>query len=545
MRLRPVGVLALLTVGLAACQPPPPPPPPAQAPPPDGPSLVLLLVVDQLSADYLERFGPLLQGGLARLMREGIVFTDAHQAHSVTETAPGHATLATGVRPRRHGVIANGWVDRSLGRTVTAVADPTDGASPRQLLTPALGDWVKAQYPEARVFAASMKDRSAIFLGGLRPDAAFWYNASIGGWRSSPYYLAELPAWVEDFNARRDLDAYLGTVWAPLPVDAAALEEVAIERVDLGPLAATFPHPFGGLQPVADPTFYAALTVSPWLDVYLARFAEHLIETQGLGGDAIPDVLALGFSSLDLVGHQYGPNSREALDTVLRLDRTLGELLDFVDRRVGLDRVVVGLSGDHGVPPLPEFRERHGLSGTRAGAAEIVCLQQVGEQLAARFGEGPWLLPGPFLNTDRLERAGLAYATVERAAADLLGACPSVERVWTRSELLEDTSDTAAHDDLRPLFVNGFHPDRSPDLTLQFEPFFVPTRTTAATHGSAWPYDTWVPLVIRSAGLGAARVEQSVRSVDMAPTLAALAAITVPEGLDGVDLIGRVGMRAH
>ena len=207
-------------------------------------------------------------------------------------------------------------------------------------------------------------------------------------WRSSPYYLAELPAWVEDFNARRDLDAYLGTVWAPLPVDAATLEEMAIERVDLGPLAATFPHPFGGLQPAADPTFYAALTVSPWLDVYLARFAEHLIETQGLGGDAIPDVLALGFSSLDLVGHQYGPNSREALDTVLRLDRTLGELLDFVDRRVGLDRVVVGLSGDHGVPPLPEFRERHGLPGTRAGAAEIVCLQQVGEQLAARFGEG-------------------------------------------------------------------------------------------------------------------------------------------------------------
>ena len=162
--------------------------------------------------------------------------------------------------------------------------------------------------------------------------------------------------------------------------------------------------------------------------------------------------------------------------------------------------------------------------------------------MAARFGEGPWLLPGPFLNTDRLERAGLAYATVERAAADLLGACPSVERVWTRSELLEDTSDTEAHDDLRPLFVNGFHPDRSPDLTLQFEPFFVPTRTTAATHGSAWPYDTWVPLVIRSAGLGAARVEQSVRSVDMAPTLAA---ITVPEGRDGVDLIGRVGMLAH
>ena len=117
----------------------------------------------------------------------------------------------------------------------------------------------------------------------MRPSGT---TPPIGGWRSSPYYLAELPAWVEDFNARRDLDAYLGTVWAPLPVDAATLEELAIERVDLGPLAATFPHPFGGLQPAADPTFYAALTVSPWLDVYLARFAEHLIETQGLGGDA-------------------------------------------------------------------------------------------------------------------------------------------------------------------------------------------------------------------------------------------------------------------
>lgn len=512
-----------LLVGLLACQPPPPVAP-------AGPRLLLLIAADQFRGDYLDRFAGLWTGGLKRLREEGAVFTDAHHRHAVTHTATGYATLVTGCHPRRHGVIANYWVDPAERRLVYSVGDAEHGVSPGRLLEPALGDRLKERSPRSRVYAASGKDRAAALMGGRAADAAFWYDEK-GRWTSSTYYPGATPDWLEEFHALGLADREFGKAWEPLPVAAEELVAAGIRELELGPLVSGFPHVFGGLVPVPNSGFYDALASSPWLDEYLTRFAERLIVEEGLGADGWTDLLALGYSALDVVGHEYGPDSREALDTLLRLDRTLGELLEFVDRRIGLDNVVVALSSDHGAAPMPEL----GGGGRRVDAADVLCFQRLDARLAERFGDDRWILPGPFVNPAALEGHGLEREVVEEAAARLLEECPPVERVWRRGELV------APGPQASPLFVNTFHPERSPDLLVDFEPYYMPTWF-ASTHGSSRPYDTHVPLVVLAAGVDPLRDTAPAATVDLVPTLAALAGLPAA-GVDGRDLGPRLAAR--
>jgi predicted AlkP superfamily pyrophosphatase or phosphodiesterase len=500
-----------------ACQPP------APEPEPSGPKLLLLIIADQFRGDYLERFASLWTGGLRRLLDEGVVFTNAHHPHSATLTAPGHASIATGCHPRRHGIIGNYWVDRVEGRRVYSVSDSSGQVSPARLMVPTLGDWLKKRRPQSRVYTASGKDRSAVLLGGHSADGAFWYDD--GEWESSEFYPARRPAWLDEFHDLQLADRQLGTVWEPLPVPAEELAAAGVEAFDFGPLKPGFPYPYGGPSVAPTEGFYGDLYGSPWLDGYLTRFAETLMIEEELGVDAWTDLLALSFSALDAVGHSFGPDSPEVLDLLLRFDRRLGEFLEFVDRRIGLDEVVVAFSSDHGVGPMPELG-RHG--GRRLATEDVLCLQRVNGKLAERFGDGQWLLNGPFLNPVPIAEHDVERAEVETEAVDLLTACPGIARVWRRAELIGEAEPAAR------LFANSYHPERSPDLVIELEPFFVPTMA-AATHGSAQSYDTHVPLVLLAPGLEPLRDEAPVALVDLAPTLGTLAGLTVPE-VDGVDL---------
>ncbi len=514
--------MALLCLAAAGCQPPPAPPP---ASPPASPKLILLIVVDQFRGDYLDRFDSLWTGGVRRLLDEGVVFSEAHHRHAVTHTAPGHATLVTGCHPRRHGIISNYWWETVERREVYAVEDPQYGVSPAQLLEPALGDWLKQRSERSRVFAASGKDRAAVLMGGRQADAVFWYDDSNGDWRSSGYYPGAEATRVERFSGRHLADEQFGTAWRPLPVDAERLAAVGVEALDLGPLRPGFPHAYGGLAVAPGESFYEGLYGKPWVDESLTWLAERLIAEEGLGADGWTDLLALSYSSLDSAGHSFGPDSPEVLDVLLRFDRLLGELLESVDRQIGLDHVVVALSSDHGVAPVPELGRS---GGARLTAEGILCFQQVNGRLAERFGEARWLLNGPFLNPEALADSGVERRLVEDEAVRLLAACPGVERVWRRGELGEDAEPAAR------LAANSYHAGRSPDLLIEFEPFFQPTFS-AATHGSSYRYDTHVPMVLLAPGLSPGRDEAPADTVDLAPTLAALAGLPAP-AVDGVDL---------
>jgi len=215
------------------------------------PRLLLLLTIDQGRGDYLERFAPALEGGLARLAREGVVFTDAHHAHAYTVTAAGHAALSTGRHPSHSGMVANNFYDRTLDRWVycledygSAVLPPEDapqssaGRSPKQLLTTGIGDWIQSASPESMVYSVGGKDRAAILMGGQNADGAYWYDARAGHWVTSQHYRKEYPDWVQRFHRERRVDAYFGQMWIPLPMSNELLVKMNIELAD-GPFART------------------------------------------------------------------------------------------------------------------------------------------------------------------------------------------------------------------------------------------------------------------------------------------------------------------
>ena len=503
---------------------------------PEGaPRLVLLIVVDQMRGDYLERFRPLLNHGLARLLQEGIVFTDAHHFHAATETAPGHATLATGVFPKRHGIIANSWFDRERGEDVYCCGDPDHGVSPRNMLVPTLGDLLKAAYPETRVYAASAKDRAAILMGGHHADSAWWYGRARGTWVTSTYYgnQENQPAWVEAFNDEDRLAAHFANAWTPLvPLEHTSAYD--IEPLDRGPVIDTFPHAVGGFT-VERGAFYGDVYRSPFVDGYLEDFAEALIEAENLGADEFPDLLAVSFSALDTVGHGYGPNAPETLDVILRLDRTIGELLDFVDERIGLENVVVALSSDHGVGEVPELVVRDGGDGGRFGTEQTLCLQRLQSRLKGRFGGGEFLLDTFYLDGETITSEEANRGAIEDEIIEAMSACPLIAEVIRPAEL-----DPA--NPLHELYLNGYHPERSGDLILVPEPNVlpVPASVIVASHGSPYHYDTHVPMIIRRQdGVGRV-VPKRANTIDLAPTLAGILGLRVDgvagfEGFDGVD----------
>ena len=554
-----------LAAGLTACVPAPattPAPGPATDTPTDTavvrrPRLAIVLVVDQMRADYLERYADLYRGGLSRFRREGAWFTQAHLQHALSYTAPGHASVATGSDPARHGIIANNWFDRASGTEMYAAEDPQvrpvltgasavtlPGRSPRQLEGPALGDWLKGQVPAARVFSVALKDRAAVLMGGQAPDRAYWYSVEVSGYVSSSWYAGGTPppVWVAEFNASgaamerfvagwtrvRDSSAYLRS--GPDHVEAEADGQHT-----------SFPHLFDDGTPAARVAFAKGLLTTPFGDELTLRFARKLISAEQLGADDTPDLLMISCSSADYIGHAYGPFSHEIEDYYLRLDGWLGELLTELDEHVGKDSYVLALTADHGALPLPEEARLRGHSSARrvpaaeyrakARAAISTALTQLGlpPQTLLHLGEdGVWLAPV----------AGQPPAEVHTAVAQALRGLDFVADTFTAAEL------AGPRDDSRPFHANyrrSYFAGRSPDVQLRFKQWhLVDAQARGTSHGSPYEYDTHVPVLFFGAGVRAGVHEQRVGTTDVAPTLAELLGVTVPAAIDGRSLAGLV-----
>ena len=542
----PVLLLAVLLVSCA--ESPAPEEAPSAAPPSDF-RLVLVLAIDQFRANYLDRFAPVLKGGLARLAERGVFFVDGHQDHAVTSTGPGHASISTGAYPSRSGIITNQWFDKQRRTPMYCVGDanwtligshhPRRGRSPHLLQVSALPDWMKEQWPGSKVFTASYKDRAAILLGGHGADGAYWYRG--GDFVTSTYYQTSYPEWVTDFNARNLPEQYFGRLWEPLTVDESVKKSLSIETTDFGLFERGFPHALGGRSFRPGPSFYSSFASSPMLDSfasspmldgYLAEFAKELIVQEAIGQDESPDYLGLSFSAPDLVGHSYGPNSPELLDTLIRLDGYLADLLDFIDQHIGLDQTLIALSADHGVCPMPESQRAKGLPGRRADEQDTVCRQNQLSEISTRLGvEAAWLLDDFYLDYELIEQMGLDPARVEKVAAEVLEECPVIRRIWTRTEML-----TESDDPFHRLFKNSFHPERSPDLMPQLEEYQV-TTSLGTSHGSPYRYDTHVPILFLQPGVAPKRVEGRVRTIDMAPTLAEILGLEIPLHVQGRSLV--------
>ena len=504
------------------------------------PRLVLFVAVDQLRPDGMDAQLP---GGLGRLVREGRVYTDAALEHAVTETCPGHSTMLTGQHPATTGIPANEFIDAERGESVYCVEDAGgdaevfgsegEGRSPRSLRATALGDWLKRARPGARVFSVSAKDRAAIMLGGQRPDAAYWFNlAGELGFTTSRYYMAELPGWVTAFNGA--LLEGLPQTWTHEATEGVLPGRADDFRGESREYGRTSGHPLlaGDPDQLAD-----ALIRTPYIDRLTLSFAAEIVLREGLGGGAGPDLLALSLSAVDTVGHLYGPYSHESRDTLLRLDRELGRFLDLLESQLGPDRLLVVLTSDHGVLPLPEWLRHTGqlacpVDGGRPSMVAIAgrLLWELHKELTGIFSwPRRWVVFGGARIGVRRAAARSAGVSVEDvvAVAELhLEAHPAIARAWTLEEIRNGTGELAE------LYRRSLVPGRSGDLQIQLEETCL-MRTSGTTHGSPYAYDRRVPLIFWGAGIEPARVEGPAAPVDIAPTLARRLGVEVPAGLAG------------
>lgn len=499
---------------------------------PGRPRLVLFVSVDQMRFDYLTRFGPLFRGGLKRLLAEGAVFTNARYGHANTETGPGHAVLLTGRHARDTGIIANEWYDRLRGE-VNVVDDPVSrplpgplgrGASPVNTLGVTVGDLLKKDSPQSRVVGVSMKDRSAILMSGRRADAAYWYVQEDGRFGTSTYYANALPGWLAAWNAQGHVDALRGRTWTRLLPDTSVYERAAgpdLARGEWDDKDVVFPHVLRGNPP--EEGFYEDVRRTPYADGFVLDVALRAMEAHGLGADDDTDVLAVGFSATDSIGHTYGAESQELMDQILRLDQVLGRLLDEVEARAGKGRVLFGLSADHGGMPLVESLRRRGVAARRAHPADID--RPVRTALAARFPNATGLVaayldPHFYLDLDAIARQGLRREDVEAVAIRAMLDTGLVDHVYTHADLL---GDPPRDDPYYPLFRNSFFEPRSPHLMARLkEHVYLSNRAGGSGHGTPYEYDRHVPVAFWGAGIRGGRYETPCGPQDIAPTLAAL-----------------------
>jgi predicted AlkP superfamily pyrophosphatase or phosphodiesterase len=501
------------------------------------PALVVVIAVDQLRADYLDRFRPWFgPGGFNRFLREGASYPRARYEHVTTETCPGHAVMLTGSYATVSGIVANQWYDPVQGRPVYCVEDGSvklvgargGGRSPRRLLTATVGDELElATAGKSRVVTVSFKDRAAIMLGGRRADAAYWIVDTL--FATSSWYRPDLPAWVREVNRSRPITRWFGERWDRLlPASAYARlgpDDVPAEsEVEGG--GRVFPHRIVDLD---------GFEHSPMLDQAVADFAMHAVREEGLGRDSVPDLLAIGFSATDEIGHLYGPDSHEILDQMVRLDRTLARLFAFLDRTVGPGRTLVVLTADHGVAPLPELMAGERADGPRR-LDPAVADSAVSLALTDRFGPAPepgWVAydAAPLLYLSRqalsARRAGLAEA--ERVAQAALRSVPGVHDAVTGVDLTRLRADGAQTDETR-----AYYPERGGDLYYFLDPYWLPTdQPTGTGHGSPWRYDQEVPLLWFGPGVRPGVRTESATVADIAPTLARLLGVPTPGGAQG------------
>jgi hypothetical protein len=488
------------------------------------PSLIVLVTVDQLRGDYIQRFQSQLTGGLARFAR-GAWFTNAHHDHAITETAPGHATLLSGRFPRSTGIADN----------LAGVDDPSaplleangPGASPSRFQGTTLVDWLRARDPSTRVLSVSMKDRGAILPVGRSRSEVYWYSTD-GRFTTSRYYRQALPAWVDRFNARRLPQSFAGKSWTPLLPDSAYKEPDA-ESAETAGIDFVFPH----VMPTDAGSAASQVRVTPWMDEITFAFALEGLRELSLGDGSRTDVLAVSVSATDLIGHAFGPDSKEIHDQILRLDKSLGAFMDSVFRMRDSSRVVFVLSSDHGVGRIPEIAAR--TQRPPPYRVDVVAPARAFHAKLLSLGLDTSAIEMS-IRTVRIDRA--AHGNKDReidgaiaAYAAELRRIPGVARVDRLRDLRRDT----LADPIARRWSHQFADTSTIELVTTLTPFSIYGRIVA-THGSPYDFDTHVPVIFYGAPFRPGRYSAFVRTVDLAPTLAAVAGVTPSEKLEGVPL---------
>ena len=496
------------------------------------PTLVVMLTVDQLRPDYLTLWEKQFTGGFARLLRGGAVFLNGYQDHANTETAPGHASLLSGRFPRSTNIVSNteGVLDPQFPlippRGESARGEP---ASPYRFRGSTLIDWMRDANQGSRALSVSRKDRGAILPLGRARQSVFWYARSYGTFTTSRYYGDSLPTWVTAFNARKLPHAWAGKSW-DLLLDASEYPEADSAPYESGGQDFLFPHPFP-TDPVAAAASFAGY---PFMDQLTLSFALEGVRQMKLGEGPTTDLLAVSLSTTDAVGHAFGPDSREIHDQIVRLDRYLGAFFDTLFTLRDSTRIVIALTADHSVTPLPEAKSRYPNQG--AGKVNLrpaviplfASLREAGvDSNAFTFDDG--IL---YLDPAALTRRGLRAEAVAREFANAVMKVPGVLRVDRVSTL---ASKDTARDYVARRWLHMLPTDRNAAAVVTLKPYWYWTGVNFATHGSPHDSDANVPIIFYGAGIKSGRNTRKALVVDIGPTLAEIIGVRLPpnEQFDG------------
>jgi predicted AlkP superfamily pyrophosphatase or phosphodiesterase len=481
------------------------------------PPLVVLCSVDQLATRLLREALPHMgRDGFRRLLREGVGFERCAFAHACTVTGPGHATLSTGAFPSDHGIISNEWWDPVAGLRVYCCAQKDAeplvpgagrGFGPENLLAPTLGDaMVGAFGTDVKIASVSWKDRSAILMGGRSADLAIWTHARTGQMITNRVYADEVPDWLAAFNARKLPDSWFGWRWERIGDDSAYAGLVDDRPYESrhGDGKRTLPQVFDGGETEPGPRFYASIGDSPLGNELILETVLAALDGMELGRDLTPDLLCVGFSANDLVGHSFGPGSVEVRDLLLRTDLQLARLLGALDDTVGKGRYVFLLSADHGVSPIPEAAREVGVAAGRAsitravrGAVEQALIDAFGRPKESRARYATVISNYVYLSRPVLEREGLELDWAARIAAAAAAEVEGVALALTTQQLLADP-DTV--DPIRRAMLRAIHPERSGDVMIVIERNWI-DGFTPASHGTPYDYDREVPFLAMGPGL--------------------------------------------
>jgi predicted AlkP superfamily pyrophosphatase or phosphodiesterase len=508
--------------------------------PSEKPKLIVCLVVDQMRYDFIHRYWDKFgEDGIKRLVMSGTFCKNAAYDYLINETAVGHATIATGALPSHHGIISNNWYDNLQEEIVYCVADDktrTVGGkyesgqfSPRQMLASTIGDEIRlASNFKSKVIGLALDNPAAILSAGHAANYAFWYDNLTGSWISSDYYMDSLPGWVKQFNEKKLADSYLDRTWETLlPLEA--YEESGSDSSEfesgLGGRH-VFPYELEKIsQPRRNERDYRVLKYTPFGNVFTRDFATALVANEELGKDEYTDYLAIGFSAQEYIGKNFGSNSVEMEDAILRLDVELAHFINFVDNEVGEHNTLFILTADHGLAYQPDYLTRHKIpSGDFFSSSSLSLLESY---LSAIYGRGDWVKyyygQQIYLNRELIETSGITYQEIQDRTAQFLIQFAGVSNAVTSYTLQTSSfSDGIFHK-----MQNGYHQKRSGDVIINLSPGWLETDGGDSYH-SSYLGDNHVPLIFSGWKIKRASLTRPVKMIDIAPTLSYFLEIARP-----------------
>ena len=512
----------------------------------ERPKLVVGIVVDQMKMEYLYRFSnDFSNDGFKRLMNNGFVFQNVHYNYMPTYTGPGHASIYTGTTPSIHGIVGNEWFSKKLGKEMyctddTSVKTIGEGTkdegemSPKNLLSTTITDELRlATNFKGKVIGMSLKDRGAILPAGHFANWAFWYSKT-GAFISSTFYGEKLPNWVTDFNNEKHYLPYINKGWNLLNPAQSYDESLSDDNVYEGKLNGAKPIFPYNLKEMYDKNDAGIIRATPFGNDLLEEFAKKSIEKEDLGKDEITDFLTVSFSSTDYVGHIIGPRSMELQDTYLRLDLTIADFLNYLDKNVGKGNYLIFLTADHAGAENAKFLKDNKYNVTNVEPKEIratlkkFSIDTFGEDLILNYSNF-----NIFFNKEIIKTKALDLTKVKLAFKEFLATQDQIKRVYTEEEILASTG----NDYYLNCIAKGFDASQNGDLVLLDKPGYIEYGATGTSHGTPYSYDTHVPLIFYGWNIKKGETHDRKEITEIAPTLAQKLKITFPNGTEAKVLL--------